>query len=532
MVKQLCVAVGLAVLLAACGQSTSGPPAQRVSFTLSASAGVAGLSGSGQRFHSPIADLTVLPAASPAAGQVSVEVNPAAPPIAVPPVDEVNSSFIMSAVPDKVYLGAWRVRASTPGLMAVARLLLKGASPAPAGSVTETFVQDNTDGHVVLVSSFRDDQPFSFEDFGDRLSELERRGKRADLTFFAYRSSWTSYSTACLALGGGLEFGYCSFANKRVVPKLGAQQSLGMYQQVWSSNWGNVAQSCGAYTQGANYQYKLCYQSTERRVSDALLAIERNRKPDILLIQETWMGDCRYTPESTYGTSINPRLCAPNTAGTPAINRVLGFYGSRYKWDCTNTQVIPSQNLVVNGYECVAWNPMYWDIVTREEFHPNCETADPNVNYRGRDTGFHIVGLRSYGYNGGGVLKAVTAHLAGTDDPNCRATQINALASLIRGRAPAFYLLGGDFNTDPLNDSTAGGNAFRSAFAGSWGTPAGAIGTLVDDPRQPTASYVGGYTPSLDHVITNAFTGGCSRGGSIDGLDHIWTLCNLSDITP
>ncbi|MFC6661409.1 hypothetical protein [Deinococcus multiflagellatus] len=456
--------------------------------------------------------------------------------LSIPPVASVNSSFIMGEVPGKTFVGAWRVKTDAEPLQAPASLLLKTEATVSAqvagNRITEVFLRDNTDGHVILVGSFKNGAALSIEDFGDRINE--ERGGPVDLTYFAYMAPQGAYDAACLKEGGSTSAGYCSFAGKQIARKdLGTQHlsAQGQSLRVISWNLGNVAQSCSTSTGGANYNFKLCYTSTLRRISDQILGFEQARKPDILFFQEVWHGDCRYTSESWYGTYMNQRLCASNARQVNALELILGPSGSRYNYRCTAKEVIPATGLVVNGYECVAVNVNVLKFSalspTQPEnvgVHPNCEAVDSTRNYKGRDTGYQVANVTRL--SGGNALTLINAHLSGTVDKECRQRQLSELETNTYTAGKPFTLLAGDWNTEPTNDSTVGGQAYRETFAGPWTSATPTLASSVDDPTQDTAFYVHDAL-ALDHVLSNSFTGSCTRGPNFDGTDHTWTDCSV-----
>lgn len=485
-----------------------------------------------------------------ATGQLKVQKLTVVP--AIPAVNEVYSSYIMHDVPGKAALGAWRVVTDVHDLKGPASLKLDRPAQlqtqATTPTTTEVFVKDNRTGTIDVVGTFPESSNLVLDDFGDLINERRRKDLSAasvDLTYFAYSAPTKDYQATCVSEGGEIvqPQEYCSFANKRLSASMRASsirpQALSNMRIV-SWNLGNVAQSCSTATAGANYNYKLCYVQTERRISDQILAFEQTKKPDVIFFQEIWHGDCRYTPESWYGTYVNQRLCASNVPGNDqnTLNRILGW---RYYTHCTPTEDIPADNLVVNGYECVAINPdtlqANWNQpyspggFPYDSLHPSC-TSNPDINhnYLGRDTGYAYYNAVPINSTNGPNIILVTGHLAGINLTDCRMAQLNELRNKAPFNSSPYALFAGDWNTDPNASGDPASSTMRSVFAGAWGAPTGNIGTEIDDPTQPTAFYANG-NQNLDHVFGRGFTGQCTRGPNFDGTDHTFTDCTVSAAT-
>jgi hypothetical protein len=497
-----------------------------------------------QVFRSEVATLEVDAKALDGDATLSVKRVDTRASLRIPPVDGVNSSFIMGEVPDKKFVGAWQVKTSGPQFTGGAALTVNGPSMEKSSSdtITELFSQNNTTGKVDLVGTYLSDQPIKIDNFSDLINDLKKNKQDTGLTFFAYSSSQTNYNKTCADQGGTTKYQSCSFAEK-VLPTATVKSTRAVSNmRMLSWNVGNVAVTC------VQYIYKDCYRVTERKISDVILGLEQTGgTPEVILLQELWHGNCKYQNENNWFTNyFNPRLCAPGLAGTSSIERILGAQGVRYNYMCSNTADLPNEpvtgqfgnieryGLVLNGYECVA-------VRARGEIQlnytysvqPSCVGTNPdmNTNYLGRDVGVVMASARYRGL----PLTLGSVHLTGIDKPDCRAVEIDTLRKDELALHPAHRLIAGDFNTEAMPytfpfihaDGTAGGAAFRNAFSGVWGTPQNAYGKVLDNVFEPTAFYPG-YTPSLDHVISDAFTGFCTRGIDIGGTDHTWTDCRLS----
>lgn len=528
MLKRLAASVlALTTVLTACSQSDV--PSPQVS-TSSASLHATSVRG-GETLRSSVAEIELPPGALRTPATFVVEGRPAGEVPRIPPVAEVNSSFIMGEVPGRSLLGVWHITSDAQDLRTPATLRLKpqGALGAQQASqtVSEVFVRDNVSGRITIVGTFTDGASLDIEDFGDRINEIDAS---IDLTYFAYRAPTAAYNATCAREGGSTAFGYCSFAEKKITGGKGLRsQSLraqSQYLRTISWNLGNVAQSCSASTGGANYNFKLCYTSTLRRISDQILKFEQTYKPDIIMFQEVWHGDCRYTGESWYGTYGNQRLCASNAPRGHAIYQILGSSGSRYHISCTPTEDVPGARLVVNGYECIAVDIGVLRFTATNSLRTACEAYDSTRNYLGRDTGYQVAQV-TRSWSGGNELTLVNAHLSGTVDEACRQAQLQTLESSSLTLNQPFNLFAGDWNTEPLNDSTVGGQAFREVFSGPWTSYSSTLAQTLDIPNQDTAFYVHDNL-ALDHVMSNTFTGNCVRGSSFEGTDHTWTDCSLN----
>lgn len=551
MFKRSTLLLALAVTLASCSQdpvtptqadSPIAPESSNQGTTLQAAPSL-----KQQTLSTPGADVTLYKGALN--NGATFEIRRAGDKPVIPPVAGVNSSFIMGEVPGKTFMGAWTITTTAEKLNAPATLTLKPetglSGQAAKERVTEVFVRDNTDGHVIVVGTFKGDAQLAIEDFGDRINEA--RGKTVDLTYFAYSAPLSAYNETCIAQGGITTYGYCSFSTKQSSGKTslkgqalksqgGVLTSQSLYLRNISWNLGNVASSCSTTTAGANYNFKLCYSSTVRRISDQILAFEQTYKPDIIMIQESFNGRCDYTSESFYGNYINQRLCADGVPRVNAMQMIFGPSGTRYNWACTDTENLPNSQAVVNGYECVALDAGYFKFAPYTFFnppntalHPSCVDApDYSRNFLGRDTGYQVTNIKSI-YNPTNTLTVVNAHLAGTNASACRSAQLLGLEDSYLTNGQTYRLFAGDWNTEPLNDSTIGGQNFREVFSGPWASYSSTLGRAIDNVTDFTAYYGSGfYNLALDHVMSNTFTGSCTRGSNFDGTDHTWTDCRLS----
>lgn len=386
-----------------------------------------------------------------------------------------------------------------------------------------------------VVGTFPGQSEVVLDDFGDLVRERmdKTNGSAVNLTYFAYSAPLSDYKATCESEGGELmePQQYCSFRNKKLTaPSIKAQSVAGMRVVSW--NLGNVAQSCGTASLGANYNYKLCYTSTERRISDQLLAFEQTGKPAVIFFQEVWHGDCRYTSESWYGTYINQRLCASTVSGNN-LNALARILGGRYNYACTPTENVPADQLVVNGYECVAVDPNQMRLNSSApgglmgSFHPACAPVDMAHNYMGRDTGYFYLNAVPVGSNSNVLL--TTAHLAGIPNNDCRRTQLASLQGSQPFVNAGYAIYAGDWNTDPMADGDPVSPQMRTTFSGVWGGTGYPLGNEIDNPYEPTAFYTWG-TNNLDHVFARGFSGSCVRGPNFDGTDHTFTDCRLSSL--
>lgn len=521
----------LPLVLAGCAQVSAPEPTTSQATAATPPLHAAG-NLSGQTFTAGALSLKVAPGALAAPASITVTPLPLSRATPIPPINNVFSAFIMREVVGARPVAVWRVQAQVSGVQGAASL----AVAAPQGlqaqglrdDVTEIFERDNLRGTDTLVGTYRGDVPLEISDLADRLAEV--RGGVADFTYSAYRSTWDRYAQACAAQQGDVELGYCSFRNKQVAAPAALQaQAPLQYRRVRFLSWniGNVAYSCNAY------QNKVCYQTTERRISDQVLALEQSGgRFDYLFLQELWHGQCDQTGIAAASGSSNPRLCDAPTRGTHSIGRILG---SRYATTCT--QAGYEQKGYVNGYECMGIDQNRYTIVnsalygTPQGYHPYCASNPSN----GVDTGFQVIQTTLAG--GSSPLTMVNVHLAGTTSSECRATQLDALANSLRSSGSLSNLIAGDFNTEPFNDSTAGGVAFRRAFkvAGRESEAPSPVAALLDAGTTPSAFYVWG-SPALDHVLSNTFRPyqsdeRCTFGGNFNGTDHTWMDCRLSVYT-
>ena len=450
--------------------------------------------------------------------------------LTIPPVNNVNSSFIIGDVPGKKFAGGWNIKVKAPKFTAAADLTVNRANglgaQALSSTITEMFIKDNATGSVSLAATFLNDQPMKLENFADLTNELlaDRKGSDADLTLFAYTAAQDKYDSVCIKEGGTTKYQACSFAEKILPARIGPQTVRGLQTVSW--NLGNVAITCGAYN------YKLCYRTTERSISDQFLSFEQSfGKPDVIFVQEIFNSACTYIPEGNpFINGFNPRLCSPPVPNTTVMTRIFGAPGVRYNYYCTARVLVANQ--YINGTECTAVSIGSLVRLTGQGYHlnPACDgNPNPNLgtNYLGRDTGVFYV----YATLVGKLLNLGNVHLIGTNQPGCRATQINAIRDDRFLHTPS-RIVGGDFNTEPFNDTTTGGAAFKNNFSsnefGYWPSATPGYGTVIDNARQSTAYYAAGYSPSLDHFISDSFTGFCTRGSNFNGTDHVWTRCFLN----
>jgi Endonuclease/Exonuclease/phosphatase family len=516
--------------LTACSNSET--PSSRKSDSLPssvlASNGTLTLSGdlNGQKLSNEIGTLNV--SANALKGDATVTVTRLANDqgLKLPPVNNVNSSFIIGDVPGKKFAGGWNIKVKASKFTAPADLTVNRANvlsgQALNSTITEMFMKDNATGSISLAATFLNNQPLKLESFADLTNELmaAKQGSDADITLFAYTAPQDKYDGVCIKEGGTTKYQACSFADKVLPDKITTQAISGIQTISW--NIGNVAITCNAYA------FKLCYRSTERAVSDQFLSLEQSGgKPDVIFIQEIFNDACTYIPETNVlVNNFNPRLCS-SPSSTTTLSHILGAPGVRYNYYCTVRELVASQ--YINGYECIAVKVGSPIVLTGQgyQIHPACEN-NPNTatNYLGRDTG----ALFLYASLNGKPLNLGSVHLTGTNKPDCRKIQIDKIKADPQNH-PRPRIIAGDFNTEPFNDSTLGGIAFRDDFTsngfGYWASVAPTYGTIIDDAHQSTAYYVG-YSPALDHVISDSFTGSCSRGGNFNGTDHVWTRCYLN----
>ncbi len=412
----------------------------------------------------------------------------------------------MGLVPGKTFAGAWRVemnggrfRQDASALLTLRSKNISSTSAVP--SVTELFVQGPRG--VTLVGTFPTGEAFGLPDFAQRLN-LEKSDRR--LTYVAYTATKTAYERTCTEQGGDTLLGYCSFRNKVLPAKLNTQ-SLSM--NAWTWNIGNVAGTC------SSYKFKVCYQGTERRISDQILSFEQTYgKPGVLFLQEQWHGDCNGAGLSTTWYFWNPQLCDNPTRGTPSWIRILG---NRYAVRCTSTNYAGG---LTNGFECVAINSALFYFINDtylgapSGYHTPCSA----------DTGFQVVRVASVASNVPLIL--ANTHLTGADNPACRAEQIRTLATDLRNLNYPRVLFAGDFNTEPYNDGTSGAISFRTNFVTASGGAVSPVATMIDPGNLASAGYFYGNV-ALDHVLSNTFTGSCAVSPAFDGTDHRLMRCSL-----
>jgi len=442
----------------------------------------------------------------------------------VPPVDGVNARFLMNEVPGRTVVAALRLRYDGGQLGGPSTLRLESAlsASADADSVTEAFKLDEVSGVTELVGAWHGREPVVIPDLSETLEHARADGTQVrSLKVVFLRARQSAYDRTCRAQGGDPAPGWCSFANKPVAPRVGPQV-VRTDTRVISWNIGNIAYTCGG-----GYNQKVCYIATLRRIADTFSSLEQSGKPGIILLQEMWHGRCTYNTDTD-----TSKLCssAYNYHTAESIIPILGLYGLRYAWRCTNPVDVPSASLVINGYECIAVDPAQYTLQGGDSqvVQPSCvPNPDPTSKYQGRDTGFQIATVFPVAHNTL-PIKVINGHLAGTNASDCRATELNALNQTTGVRIPVSNLIGGDFNTDPRGDTSAGGTVFNAIF-----TPFGSapyddtrLAKQLDDPSQTTAYYYG-YYPSLDHVLSDRMGGTCSRGPQYDGTDHVYTDCRL-----
>jgi len=469
----------------------------------------------GQSFSGNVGSLSVADGALKGEAQVKVTRLDLTAAPTLPPVQNVYSSYVIGDVPGRVPTGVWRVQVSAPKFEDTATLNVQRADGLKAQdlnqTITEMFVKDNIGGDISLVGTYLNDAPLDVESFPDRVNE--ELGGPVDLTYFTYTASKADYDAECKRQGGDVDLGYCSFRNKNVRSQNLQLQSLDL--RMISYNVGNVAVSCQAY------RYKICYQSTERKVADQILALEQSGKPMVVMLQEMWHGDCSQISTSWWRSWSNPRLCDGATRGRPSVERILG---NRYRYSCTQTENIGGT--IRNGYECTGIDPWQIDFTNTaylgdaRGYHPEC------VGGAGVDTGYQVTEVVRF--QSGQRFLLVNTHLSGTTDNECRAAQINDLSNSLRSRGNPINLIAGDFNTEPYNDVYAGGVAFRRNFYTPWypGEAINPVAQLIDSGNMPSARYVWG-SPALDHVLSNSFSGNCLFRGYYDGTDHALVDCQL-----
>ena len=103
-----------------------------------------------------------------------------------------------------------------------------------------------------------------------------------------------------------------------------------------------------------------------------------------------------------------------------------------------------------------------------------------------------------------------------------------SIASVYGKPSPNQLLIGGDFNTEPFNDTTPAGLSYRNIFSqfGEVRDPT-KLAYGIDDSRQITAAG-----KALDHVLSNLVSGSCTRLGSFYHTDHLRTVCDLTGTYP
>lgn len=517
--KRLLILTSLTLALSACSQSPSAPSAAPAPET--PAPGTLSVSGqlSGQTVKGKDATVSIKAQTLSEDGVITVLKTSDVPKL--PPVAVVNSSYVIGQTPGVQAAGGWRVKANVPEFRDVATLTLNSATlRVQSGEmITELFVRNEDTGDISLVGTYRQQASLVVESFADQLNEL--RGD-ADLTYFALTAPLKNYVSECKEQGGDTDLGYCSFRNKVLPsparPALGAQAltpQAGTPLNVVSYNIGNVAVSCSAF------RYKVCYQSTERKISDQILSNEYTYgKPAVVFLQEAWHGDCRNIGSSwNWG---NPRLCNEPTRGVRSADRILG---NRYSTVCTT--VTAANNDPRNGYECtgIDTNQVYWmntnyiGAPDGSGLHPFCASTD-----KWQDTGFQVTRI---GRPLGDPIVLVNTHLAGTVDNACRADQIRGLATELRSLGKPTALIAGDFNTEPYNDSKEGGIQFRREFVTPFQYEAvDPVGFMIDPGNVPSTRYVYG-TPALDHAVAYGLNGSCAFDYYYDGTDHALMRCSV-----
>ena len=148
------------------------------------------------------------------------------------------------------------------------------------------------------------------------------------------------------------------------------------------------------------------------------------------------------------------------------------------------------------------------------------------VGNPGVDTGFTATKI---GISGASKpLTVITTHLAAPLYVGCRSDQLDNLASVYGKPSPNQLLIGGDFNTEPFNDTTPTGLSYRNIFSqfGEVRDPT-KLAYGIDDSRQITAAG-----KALDHVLSNLVSGTCTRLGSFVHTDHLRTVCDLTGTYP
>jgi Endonuclease/Exonuclease/phosphatase family len=356
-------------------------------------------------------------------------------------------------------------------------------------------------------------------------------GYTTAMSYVAARGLISQLKTACETRGGAYNGKFCH----EVSPAIATARLLPIPYKVMSFQAGNGIEAgnnkpfyCGFENRispgSGQYIFKLCNYADEKRAAKTI----RDRKPDIVAIQELWNDKCE---------SVDPdsaRVCGKFNAiyNPKQIERVIDT--RYYDYQCA-VPFIGSDSKYHNGHECIAVRKTVF------QFVPSIFATTPGyvaniINSCNDRTGLQVATVKpvlpvapSNVTVNNTQFDVVNAHLDSPPFFSCRLAQLQALRTQYLNIRERSIILG-DFNTDPASLSEL--PALRDEWNRSVANRTTPIDKLVstqlwyqlDDTSQRTEATFG----SLDHVISNFLTGTCQRGAKLQSFDHLFTTCSLT----
>ncbi len=361
-------------------------------------------------------------------------------------------------------------------------------------------------------------------------------GYTTAMSYVAARGLISQLKTACEARGGAYNGKFCN----EVSPVVPTARLLPIPYKVMSFQAGNgieagnnTALYCGLIgvdlfgNAGKQYIFKLCNYADEKRAAKTI----RDRKPDIVAIQELWNDKCE---------SVDPdsaRVCGQFKAlyKPKQIERVIDTRD--YDYQCA-VAFLGSDSKYHNGHECIAVRKTVFQFVP-SIFAATAGYATNIINSCNDRTGLQVATIKpvlsvapSNVTVGNTQFDVVNAHLENPLAASCGVAQLQALRNQYLNIRERSIVLG-DFNTDPTSNLDP---IVRPEWEKSVANRTTLIDKLVstqfwyqlDDPSQNTATLGGVNVGSLDHVISNFLTGTCQRGAKLQSFDHLFTTCSLT----
>jgi hypothetical protein len=359
-------------------------------------------------------------------------------------------------------------------------------------------------------------------------------GYTTAMSYVAARGLISQLKTACEARGGAYNGKFCN----EVSPAVATTRLLPIPYKVMSFQAGNGIEAgnntplyCGVENRispgSGQYIFKLCNYADEKRAAKTI----RDRKPDIVAIQELWNDKCE---------SVDPdsaRVCGKFNAiyNPKQIERVIDI--RYYDYQCA-VPFIGADSKYHNGHECIAVRKNVFQFVP-SIFATSAGYVTNIIDSCNDRTGLQVATVKpvspvapSNVTVSNMQFDVVNAHLDSPPFVTCRLAQLKALRNQYLNIRERSIILG-DFNTDPTSNLDP---IVRPEWERSVANRTAPIDKLVstqlwyqlDDTSQNTATFGGINVGSLDHVISNFLTGTCQRGAKLQSFDHLFTTCSLT----